>query len=300
MNCGFDIAAVVTSTDKPAGRGLKERPSPVKVFANQHLIPVLQPVSMKDPVFLDQLKSIKPDLQIVIAFRMMPREVWEMSPLGTFNLHASILPQYRGAAPINRAIMNGEKETGVTTFMLNEQIDAGKILFSEKVDIGPDETAGELHDRLMITGAGLVVKTVKEIMAGNTFEIQQNSLISDSSVLKPAPKIFKEDCRIDWHQEVNAIHNLIRGLSPYPGAFTEIILEDGTRQALKIFRAFPEHCDSSGLQGAVFTDRRTYIKIGAKNGFIHLAELQMPGRKAMNSGDFLRGYGHLFSETPVK
>ncbi|MCX6305972.1 MAG: methionyl-tRNA formyltransferase [Bacteroidetes bacterium] len=297
LRAGFSVVAVVTAPDKQAGRGLKEKASPVKEFALQHGIQVLQPVNMKDPVFLEQLSACRPDLQIVIAFRMMPRQVWALPPMGTFNLHASLLPQYRGAAPINRAIMNGEVESGVTTFFLNEQIDTGKILLAEKVEIGPDETAGELHDRLMKTGAALVLKTVEKIVSGEIDEIHQDSLISADSILKQAPKIFREDCRIDWNQDVCTIHNFIRGLSPHPGAYAILDLADGGPLQLKIFRAVPEQTDQHGSPGEFFTDGKSYLKVGAKNGFMHLHELQLQGRKVMNTGDFLRGFGRIFPET---
>jgi methionyl-tRNA formyltransferase len=297
VNSGFSIVAVVTAPDKPAGRGLKESESPVKIYARSSGIPVLQPVNMKDPAFIDQLISYKPDLQIVIAFRMMPRLVWSLPSLGTFNLHASLLPQYRGAAPINRAVMNGEGETGVTTFFLNEQIDTGKIILSEKTEIGADETAGELHDRLMHMGSGLVIKTVEQIISGSMGEVCQDSLIVDPASLKQAPKIFRDDCRIDWNQDVLSIHNFIRGLSPHPGAFTDLVMPDGGKQMLKIFRVVPEQTDPPGSPGNFFTDGKTYLKVGAKNGFIHLNQLQLSGRKVMNSGDFLRGFGKIFPET---
>ena len=294
---GFSIVAVVTTQDKPAGRGLKEKHSPVKEFALLHRIPVLQPMNMKDPLFLEQLKSFSPDLQIVIAFRMMPRQVWALPPMGTFNLHASLLPQYRGAAPINWSIINGEHETGVTTFFLNEQIDTGKILLSDKVEIGPNETAGELHDRLMITGAALVLKTAERIVSKEIDAIHQESMIVDSASVKQAPKIFRENCRSDWNQNVLNIHNFIRGLSPHPGAFTDIMLSDGSTQCLKIFRAIPEQTDPHGSTGKFFTDNKSFLKVSAKNGYIHLEELQLPGRKVLNSRDFLRGFGRIFPET---
>lgn len=294
---GFSVVAVVTAPDKPSGRGLKQTASPVKEFALAREIPLLQPLNMKDPGFLAQLQAFRPDLQIVIAFRMMPKLVWALPPLGTFNLHASLLPQYRGAAPINRAIIGGEHETGVTTFFLNDQIDTGKILLSESVAIGPDETAGELHDRLMIIGAGVVVKTVEQVIRGEVTGVSQATLVTHPDLLKQAPKIFKEDCRIDWNQDVVTIHNLIRGLSPYPGAFTEVRFADGGMQPLKIFRSQPEQTDAPTVPGKFFTDGRTYLNVEAKNGFIQLLELQLPGRKAMNSGDFLRGFGRLFPES---
>ncbi|MEI7501385.1 MAG: methionyl-tRNA formyltransferase [Bacteroidota bacterium] len=294
---GFSIVAVVTAPDKPAGRGLKAKCSPVKEFAMLHSIPVLQPLNMKDQQFFEQLNLFKPDLQIVIAFRMIPKQIWSLPPLGTFNLHASLLPQYRGAAPINRAIINGESETGVTTFYLNEQIDSGKIILSEKAPIHPYETAGELHDKLMKTGSELVIRTVKEIISGNFREASQEKEVDLSAPLKTAPKIFREDCLINWNQNVSMVYNFIRGLSPYPGAYTYLIMPDGTKQTLKILRAVPENFDSRIVPGKFITDGKTYIKIGAENGFIHLEELQLPGRKAMNSVDFLNGFSWIFPET---
>ena len=297
MVAGYSVVAVVTAPDKPAGRGLKEKVSPVKKFALEHGIPVLQPFNMKEPKFVEQLESYLPDLQIVIAFRMLPGIVWALPKMGTFNLHASLLPQYRGAAPINRAVMNGEHETGVTTFLLNEQIDTGRILLSEKVEIGPDETAGELHDRLMRVGSGLVIETVRQIVSGKVDEVHQDSLIADPALLKSAPKIFNDDCRINWNQDVITIHNFIRGLSPHPGAFTEFQMPDGGNQVLKIYRSIPEQIEQQGLPGKFYTDGKSYLKVGTKNGFIHLTELQLSGRKVMNSGDFLRGFSRIFTET---
>ena len=294
---GYPVVAVVTAADKPAGRGLAEKASPVKEFALSAGIPVLQPLNMKDPLFIDQLSSYKPDLQIVIAFRMMPKVVWALPPMGTFNLHASLLPQYRGAAPINRAVMNGETETGVTTFFLNEQIDTGRIILSERVTIGSDETAGELHDRLMVTGADLVVRTVERIVSGTIDEIQQESLIGDPASLKQAPKIFREDCRIDWNREVQEVYNFIRGLSPHPGAFTELQMNDGTEHVLKIFRAYFEPGEFGRHPGEIITDGKTFLKMGTKSGMIDIKTLQLSGRKVMNSGDFLRGFGRLLPET---
>jgi methionyl-tRNA formyltransferase len=294
---GYNVVAVVTATDKPAGRGLKDKASPVKEFALEHGIPVLQPPNMKDPMFLEQLRSFNPELQIVIAFRMMPRQVWELPPLGTFNLHASLLPQYRGAAPINWAVINGEEVTGVTTFFLNDQVDTGKIILSESVAIGPDESAGELYERLMKTGSAVVLRTVDMIMSGNVPQIPQDTLITDPRALKQAPKLFRESCLINWDQDIMQVHNFIRGLSPHPGATTEITLADGTRQLLKIYRAFPEPADDFTEPGRLISDGKSILKISAKNGFLNLDQLQLSGRKVMNSGDFLRGYGRFFSET---
>ncbi len=292
---GYCIAAVVTAPDKQAGRGLTLSTSAVKKYALEAGLPVLQPLNMKDPAFADQLRSYSPDLQIVIAFRMMPASVWSLPSLGTFNLHASLLPQYRGAAPINRAIINGETETGVTTFFLNEKIDAGRVLFSEKTPIGPGETAGDLHDRLMEIGAGLVVRSVEGIRTGEITDIAQESLITPGLVLKPAPKIFKDDCRIDWNGTTHNIFNLIRGLSPYPGAFCDVVLPDGTPRSLKIFQAIPEYTAVSHIPGKFITDRKSDLKVGTIDGFLHLTHLQLEGRKPMTVGDFLRGYGSIFS-----
>ncbi len=297
IDSGYSVVAVVTSPDKQAGRGLKEKTSAVKDFAVLHGIPVLQPLNMKDPGFTELLRSYKPDLQIVIAFRMMPKLVWALPPLGTFNLHASLLPQYRGAAPINWAVINGERETGVTTFFLNEQIDTGKIILSEKLAIGSDETAGELHDRLMNAGVALVLATVERIVSGKVDEISQEALTGDPANLKPAPKIFKDDCRIDWNQDVLTIHNFVRGLSPYPGAYTELAQKDGSTQQLKVFRVVPEQNEPHGHLGDFVTDGKSYLKVSAKNGFIFLEEVQLSGRKAMTSGDFLRGFGRILPET---
>ncbi len=294
---GFTVVAVVTAPDKPAGRGLKEKASPVKEFALLHGIPVLQPVNMKDPRFSEQLMSYKPDLQIVIAFRMMPKQVWALPALGTFNLHASLLPQYRGAAPINWAIICGEHETGVTTFFLNDQIDTGKIIFSEKIKIGIDETAGELHDRLMEIGAKLVIRTIESIISGSVREVTQESLIIGDTPLKQAPKIYTENCRINWYQDVVTIHNFIRGLSPHPGAFMELKMPDGTLRTLKIFKTIPEIGSINKSPGEIITDGKTSIKISAQNGIINVKLLQLSGRKAMNTGDFLRGFAGIFPET---
>jgi methionyl-tRNA formyltransferase len=291
---GFHVVAVVTAPDKPAGRGLDLHESAVKKFALASGLPVLQPVNMRDPAFIRQLKSLKPDLQIVIAFRMMPEAVWSLPPLGTFNLHASLLPQYRGAAPINHAIMNGETVTGVTTFFLNEKIDEGRILFTERVPIGAEETAGELHDRLMEIGAGLVVRTVKQIERGDAGDTPQDAFMHDGIVLKPAPKIFKEDCRINWNEETRKVHNLIRGLSPHPGAFCEVPTPEGGLQTMKIFRAVPELVKPAMAPGSFVLDPKTTLKVATNDGFIYPTQVQLSGRKPMAIADFLRGYASLF------
>ena len=270
--------------------------SPVKKFALEKGIKVLQPEKLKDEIFLSELKSLRPDLQVVVAFRMLPKVVWSLPRLGTFNLHASLLPQYRGAAPINRAVMNGEKETGVTTFFIDEKIDTGKVIMWEKVSIGEDETAGELHDRLMITGAELVLKTVEKIIGGDYTLIDQN--IIDTSVLKPAPKIFKEDCRIDWKQDIDLIYNFIRGLSPYPGAFTELISPDGEKFFVKIFRAEKSANNEQITPGIIETDGKNFIRISGNNGYININEIQIAGKKRMKSEELLRGF-HISNEWKV-
>ena len=280
VQANFDIVAVVTAPDKPAGRGQKLNESAVKKYAIEKSIPVLQPEKLKNPEFLEALKSYQADLQVVVAFRMLPEVVWNMPSKGTINLHGSLLPQYRGAAPINHAIINGEKESGVTTFFLTHEIDTGDIILSDRTPIGDDETAGELHDKLMVIGANLLVKTVTAIAEGNVSEQPQPK----SDELKHAPKIFKEDCKIDWNNSTIKIHNLIRGLSPYPTAFT--LLNDKT---LKIFKAEPEHTEPAIAAGGFLTDNKTYLKFATKDGFIKLLDIQFEGKKRMLIADFLRG-----------
>jgi methionyl-tRNA formyltransferase len=297
LKAGFNIVAVVTSPDKPAGRGMKPNESAVKKYALQKNLKILQPEKLKNASFLEELKSLHVDLQIVVAFRMLPEVVWDMPSKGTINLHASLLPQYRGAAPINWAIINGEKETGLTTFKLKHEIDTGDILMQEKISIGENETAGELHDRMKETGAKLLVETVRGILDGTLKETPQSSMVNrESSIetsempephsqLKHAPKIHTDTCRIDWNKSVEEIHNLIRGLSPYPTAFTEL-----GDKALKIFRSEKETAIPGSAPGKWETDKKTYLKFAAKNGYIHLKEVQLEGKKRMSIEDFLRGY----------
>jgi methionyl-tRNA formyltransferase len=293
---GFNVVAVVTAPDKPAGRGLKLKSSPVCEFAKTVNIPVLQPLYMKAAGFLAELSSFSPDLQIVIAFRMLPGVVWALPAYGTFNLHASLLPDYRGAAPINRAIMNGEKETGLTTFFINDQIDTGKIILSRRFPIGDTETAGELHDRLMVEGAGLVVETVERIRLGTVKEVDQKTLFPESLTLKTAPKIFKDDCRIDWDQPVEAVFNLIRGLCPHPGAFTSFTGSDRNIHDLKILVAIPEKFEHDLKPGTFIKKEKVQLMIAVCDGWLNVQELQLQGRKVMKTADFMRGYGTLFSE----
>lgn len=280
VEAGFDVVGVVTAADKPAGRGQKLQESAVKQYAVSKGLKVLQPLKLKDPLFIDELKALNADLQVVVAFRMLPEMVWDMPAKGTINLHASLLPQYRGAAPINHAIINGEKESGVTTFFLKHEIDTGDVIFSESVSISDDETAGDLHDKLMNVGAGLLVKTVTAIEEGNYTEQPQ----PQSDELKHAPKIFKEHCLIDWNQSVHKIYNLIRGLSPYPTAFTK--LNDKT---LKVFKAEFEEKEPGISPGSFLSDGKTYLKFAAKDGFIKFTDLQYEGKKRMQVDEFLRG-----------
>lgn len=279
---GENIVAVVTAPDKPAGRGQKLQSSAVKLYALSRDIPVLQPVKLKDPEFLTQLTSYQADLQVVVAFRMLPEIVWNMPPKGTINLHGSLLPQYRGAAPINHAIINGEAESGVSTFFLTHDIDTGNVLFSKKVAISSEDTAGDLHDQLMFTGAALLVETVKAIEENIFTETEQPQ--NDQS-LKQAPKIFKEDCQIDWNQPIQKVNNLIRGLSPYPTAFTS--LHD---KVLKVFKATPEITEVKEAPGTLVSDEKTYLKFACQDGYIHVLDLQLQGKKKMNTIEFLRGY----------
>ncbi len=279
----FHIAAVVTAPDKPSGRGLRLNESPVKRFAMQNNIPVIQPLKLKDPDFLEQLKSFQADIQVVVAFRMLPESVWSMPAMGTINLHGSILPQYRGAAPINRAIMNGETITGVTTFKLQQEIDTGNILLFEEIPIGNDETAGELHDRMKIVGADLVVKTTRGLMDGTLQEKPQ--MTADTSSLKMAPKIFTSDCEIKWEDSVFKIYNQIRGLSPFPGAFT--YLKD---KMLKIFKSRQEKYNHNSKISEMETNGKDWLRFIASDGYIYIEEMQLEGKKRMPVGDFLRGF----------
>lgn len=285
----YNIVGVVTAPDKPAGRGQQLQQSAVKKYALEKGLHILQPEKLKSAEFLEELRALKADLQIVVAFRMLPEAVWSMPPLGTFNLHGSLLPQYRGAAPINWAVINGEKETGVTTFFLKHEIDTGRVIFRERTPIGENETAGEVHDRLMMIGAKLVLKTVKAIESGNYKPTEQDELAKDIE-LKHAPKIFKEDCRIDWNKTVSEIHNLVRGLSPYPAAWTELLGPDGKAHSLKIFRTTKEISSHSHSTGTVLSDGRNYIKIAAADGYLNITDLQLAGKKRMGAAEFLRGF----------
>ena len=288
IGAGYEVAVVVTMPDKPAGRGRKIQYSDVKMTAMEHNLPLLQPEKLKDPDFLEQLASYQANLFIVVAFRMLPALVWQMPALGTFNLHASLLPQYRGAAPINFAIINGEAETGLTTFFLNEEIDKGAVIMREKVSIRPDETAGELHDELMLLGNKVVVETIKKIESGQVSALAQDEL-TEGQALKPAPKISKEFCNIDWSQDCQTVYNHIRGLSPYPAAHTQLVSENGEAIDLKVFSSEIERCQHRLPIGSVVTDNKKHLKIALSDGYICLTNIQQSGKKAMPIDDFLRG-----------
>lgn len=276
---GYNIVAVVTAPDKPGGRQ-GTQVSAVKKFALEHRIPVLQPERLKNPEFLEQLRAFRADLQIVVAFRMLPEAVWNMPPMGTMNLHGSLLPKYRGAAPINWAIINGEKETGLTTFLLKHEIDTGDLLFQERIPIGENETAGELHDRMMEAGAGLVLQSVRALENKTAAPFPQKE-----TEVTHAPKIFTDTCRIDFEKPIAAVHNFVRGLSPYPGAWTEL---DG--KTLKILRAQRDTASPVSPPGTFFSDGKNYLKISASDGNLDILELQMEGKRRMNVREFLNGY----------
>jgi methionyl-tRNA formyltransferase len=288
LQAGNNIVGVITAPDKPAGRGLQLTQSAVKKFALEKGLKILQPEKLKSPEFLEELKGLQADLQVVVAFRMLPEVVWNMPPMGTINLHASLLPQYRGAAPINWAIINGEKETGATTFKLQHEIDTGNILLQEKFKIAEDETAGELHDRMKEIGAELLVKTVKGLADRNLEETPQQLATVNrqlSTDLKYAPKLTTETSKINWNKPVDEVYNLVRGLSPYPAAFT---LLNG--KTLKIYKAKKEIDQPSIEAGNFDTDKKTYLKFACSNGFISITELQLEGKKKMNVEEFLRGF----------
>lgn len=289
VNSGHNVVGVVTAPDKPAGRGNKIVPSAVKVFAQQAGIEnILQPVNLKSPEFHNELQVLRSDIIVVVAFRMLPEVVWAMPPQGTINLHASLLPDYRGAAPINWAIINGETKTGVTTFFIEKEIDTGKILFADEVPIGNETSAGELHDLLMIKGANLLLRTVNSIAEGNYKAIAQNK-IETKKELHPAPKIFKEDCRINWSAKGSKIHNLIRGLSPYPAAWTEFTCGDEIIP-MKIFESRFTEVQHNQAVGNLVTDLKTHLKIAVSDGIVEILSIQQPGKRRLDIIEFLRGF----------
>lgn len=287
---GYNIVGVVTMPDKPAGRGLHMQASAVKRYALEVGLPVYQPEKLKDPRFVETLRSLAPDLGIVIAFRMLPEIVWAMPRLGTFNLHASLLPQYRGAAPINWAVINGEKVSGVTTFLLNHEIDKGAILCQQRVAIDEEDDAGMLHDKLMDAGTDLVVETIERIASGEVAPVDQQTI--EPQVIRDAPKIYKETCRIDWTASCNTIRNLVRGVSPYPAAWSELHKENASPIGVKIFRVHTGNCpvDRLPTPGTLVTDGRTFMKVACADGYLFLDELQLAGKKRMAVADLLRGF----------
>ncbi len=286
----YTVVSVITAPDKPAGRGLEIHQSAVKKYALEKGLPIIQPSNLKDPEFLTRLTSLQADLQVVVAFRMLPETVWRNPPLGTINLHASLLPQYRGAAPINWAIINGEKKSGVSTFFLQHQIDTGKIISRREVAIGENDSAGDLHDKLRNIGSELLAETIRSIDERTYTETEQEKFVQPGEELKHAPKIFKEHCKIDWTRSAAEIHNLIRGLSPYPTAFTEIVSPTGQMFPLKIFRTTKEMNSPSTQLRSISSDSKTYLKVAAKSGYVSIHELQLAGKKRMATTEFLRGF----------
>ena len=287
---GYNIVGVITAPDKLAGRGKKLNESAVKKYAVENNLKVLQPEKLKNPEFLIELKLLQADLQVIVAFRMLPELVWNMPKLGTFNLHGSLLPQYRGAAPLNWAVINGETKTGVTTFLLDQKIDTGKIIFKREIAIGENDTVGDIHDGLMEIGAKLVVETVDVLASGN-YEAVAQSEIMDETEIKHAPKIFKDDCKIDWTKDCETIRNLIRGLSPYPAAWSKLVHKDtGKEIPTKLFFAKRSNSTEISEPGTLKTDGKTYVNVACGNGWLQITDLQIAGKKRMKVEDFLRGF----------
>ena len=289
---GYNVVGVITMPDKPMGRhGSVLQPSPVKQYAVEKGLRVLQPVNLKDEAFVEELRSLKADLQIVVAFRMLPEVVWNMPPMGTFNLHASLLPQYRGAAPINWAIINGDKETGITTFFLKHEIDTGEVIQQVRVPIADEDDVEVIHDKLMMLGGRLVTETVDAILAGEVKPIPQEEMINLSEEeLRPAPKIFKDTCRIDWTKSVKGVYDFVRGLSPYPAAWTELVNAEGSSLVLKIFQTEKNFFSHEEKIGTVSTDGKTYLRVALADGYLNILSLQLAGKKRMPVADFLRGF----------
>ncbi|MGE0078602.1 MAG: methionyl-tRNA formyltransferase [Bacteroidales bacterium] len=291
VNAGYNVVAVVTVPDKPVGRGQKLQGSPVKQFAVENGLLVLQPEKLRNEDFINQLHELSPDIAVVVAFRMLPESVWSLPKLGTFNLHASLLPQYRGAAPINWAVINGEKKTGLTTFLLDREIDTGNIIDQLEVDIDEDESTGELHDKLMNLGGSMVVKTIQKLIDGDFAPIPQKKLIDGE--LKSAPKIFKETCKVDWSNSLKQVHNFIRGLSPYPAAWSEMVVSiDGSESTIpvKIFRTKKLDKIHNTNPGLIQSDGKKYLHISCSNGLVDILTIQQAGKKAMQIDEFLRGW----------
>jgi methionyl-tRNA formyltransferase len=294
IESGFNVVSVVTAPDKPAGRGQKLQESDVKQFAKNLNIPVLQPEKLKDAEFIDQLRKLQADLQVVVAFRMLPEIIWSMPRLGTINLHASLLPQYRGAAPINWAIINGDKKTGITTFFIEKEIDTGKIIQYQEVEITDNDNAGTLHDKLMLSGAALLSKTVSSIKTGNYPQLDQNSQLPEGTMLHPAPKIFKNTCKINWDNEIDRTYDFIRGLSPYPAAWTifQNRQNDETLSA-KIFETSKILDNHTMPVGTIVSDEKSVLKVAVKGGFLKIMTIQLEGKKKLGIEEFLRGFKNI-------
>ena len=286
---GYNVVSVVTVPDKPSGRGRKMTKSAVKEFAEFSYLPIMQPDNLKDPQFINELQHLNPDIFLVVAFRMLPEMIWKIPKIGTINLHASLLPHYRGAAPINRVLINGETTTGVTTFFINDKIDTGNILLREKIQIFPMENAGDLHNRLMNLGARLVIKTLQAVSENKIKPVPQSELIKDDELPKTAPKIFPDDCIINWNKDHHEVHNLVRGLSPNPCA-RSTFLRDSIPVSFKIFESRPEPGDHSFKPGEIISDGKSFIKIACNNGFLNIVNIQLEGKKRMNTAEFLRGF----------
>ena len=286
---GYNIVGIVTAPDKPAGRGKKLAESAVKKYAVKQNLKILQPEKFKNTAFLKDLRKLNADLQVVVAFRMLPEVVWDMPCLGTFNLHGSLLPKYRGAAPLNWAIINGESKTGVTTFLLDHKIDTGKILFKKEIKIGNNETVGDIHDRLMLIGAELVLKTVDALAKGDVKPIPQMKLVRGE--VTHAPKIFKEDCKIDWVKDMETIRNLVRGLSPFPAAWANLVHnETGRTIQCKLFFVQKVISEETAAPGTIDSDDQTYLNVACGDGWLEITDLQLSGKKRMKADDFLRGF----------
>ena len=286
---GYNVVAVVTMPDKPAGRGHKIQFSPVKQYALSVGLPVLQPERLKDEAFIEELRSYNAHLQIVVAFRMLPQVVWDMPPMGTFNLHASLLPQYRGAAPLNWAIMNGDKETGITTFFLTHEIDTGRVIQRRSIPIADTDNVGIIHDRLMEMGSEMVCETVDNIIADKVVAIAQEELMTDEP-LRPAPKIFKDTCHLDFARKVEDLYNQVRGLSPYPAAWCEFVSPEGEAVGVKVFEAARHICEHCNTPGTIHTDSKKVIEIACEDGYLQILSLQLAGKKRLTAEELLRGF----------
>lgn len=289
--CGYEVVGVVTMPDKMINkRGNQLLMSPVKQYAVSEGLPVLQPESLKDEAFQSELRALRADLQIVVAFRMLPESVWNMPRLGTFNLHASLLPQYRGAAPINWAIINGDKETGVTTFFLKHEIDTGDVIYRDVITIEENDNAGTLHDKLMLQGGETVLRTVEAIVNGEVKAIAQDTMFATEQELRPAPKIFRDTCRIDWEKDVCAVYDFVRGMSPYPAAWLELTDAEGKVVAVKVYEVAKEFAEHNFEVGTFLTDNKSYAKVAVKGGYVSLVDVQLAGKKRMPVADLLRGF----------